>query len=186
MKFKRTKIDEALDLAFRRYCYAAPVSGKITQAGTGSIPSEIPIGGISPGVYRIIAAITLDDTYAGKCGVFDIAAGVAVTLPRARGTGNVFEFFVKTTVTSVGDKIKVGNAQDVIQGMVMGCQDSGDTVEGWETVAATDTITLDGSLTGGVRGDYIRLQDVADGVYSVSGQITQTGSQATPFSEAVS
>lgn len=166
--------------------YIAPQSGRIVNKGTGNEPSMTPISGISGGVVRVAAALTLDNSYAGKTMVFDIAAGVSVTLPAATGSGDVFRFVVKTTVTSVADVVQVANATDVMAGMLMGCQDGGDTVEGWETASTSDTITLNGSTTGGILGDFIEVQDVAAGLFSVRGQITQTGSQATPFSAAVS
>ena len=57
----------------------------------------------------------------------------------------------------------------------------------WPTVAASDTITLNGTTTGGVNiGDYVLLTDIATDQYSVSGLLNASGSEATPFSAAVS
>jgi len=53
-------------------------------------------------------------------------------------------------------------------------------------VAASDTITLDGSTTGGILGGQVELQDVASGVFSVVVRGAATGTEATPFSAAVS
>ena len=57
----------------------------------------------------------------------------------------------------------------------------------WPTVAATDTITLDGTTTGGVNiGDYVLLTDIATNQYTVSGLLNASGTEATPFSASVS
>jgi hypothetical protein len=54
------------------------------------------------------------------------------------------------------------------------------------TASDTDTITMSGSTTGGVRGSMVELQDVASGIWMVRGSLVSTGSEATPFSAAVS
>lgn len=50
----------------------------------------------------------------------------------------------------------------------------------------SDTITMSGSTTGGVRGSMVELQDVASGIWMVRGSLVSTGAEATPFSAAVS
>jgi hypothetical protein len=45
---------------------------------------------------------------------------------------------------------------------------------------------MSGSTTGGVRGSLVELQDVASGIWMVRGSLVSTGSEATPFSAAVS
>ncbi len=53
------------------------------------------------------------------------------------------------------------------------------------TASTSDTITLNGSTTGGVKGSHVELQDVASGVWRVSGFLVSTGAEATPFSANV-
>lgn len=163
--------------------------GAITfgDQGDGRLPAEQAFQSIRATPYRIAATLSVTvSEHAGRTGYFDIAAGVTVTLPRATGSGAKFKFFVKTTVTSVADVIQVANADDTMQGNVFGVQDGGDTVEGWESAAASDTFTMDGSTKGGILGDWVEFEDVAQTVWSVVGLIRQTGAQATPFSAAVS
>jgi hypothetical protein len=45
---------------------------------------------------------------------------------------------------------------------------------------------MDGSTQGGLKGDSIEIIDVATGLFSCKVFITQTGTEATPFSAAVS
>jgi hypothetical protein len=136
----------------------------------------------------ITADITLDrDVHAnGPLLRFAVAAGATVTLPAASGTGDRYRFLVHTTVTSNSAKIQVANATDVMEGMIMTCQDSGDTVVGWETASTSDTISLNGTTTGGIKGDYIELEDAISGFWRVHGMTSATGTEATPFSAAVS
>ena len=187
MKKKFSRIAAAVAAMFAGPVLGIVAEGRILLEGSGAVPSVLNVRSMCLKPYSItVATVLTQDDHAGRTGVFDIAAGVAVTLPRATGSGAKYRFVVKTTVTSVGDKIQVANADDVIQGTVFGLQDGGDTVEGWESASTSDTITLDGSTKGGIRGDVIELEDVATGLYMVTGLITQTGTQATPFSAAVS
>lgn len=182
---KLNKIAMLLAGAWAQCLSIAPQSGVIHGAGVGNSPPELPFSGLTSGVYRIVAAITIDETYSGKTGVFDIAAGVAVTLPRATGSGAIYKFFVKTTVTSVGDKIQVANTDDVMQGGAYVGQDGGDTIVMFETGSTSDTVTLNGTTTGGIVGDTIEIQDIAAGMFSVKAFLSATGTEATPFSAAV-
>lgn len=135
---------------------------------------------------NLTASVTADRSYAGTVTTINAAAGLTVTLPAATGTGDDFEFFIGTTVTSNSVIIKVANATDVMQGLAMQAADGGSTANAWETAADSDTITLNGSTTGGIRGDLIKLQDVASGLWAVTIIGAATGTEATPFSAAVS
>jgi hypothetical protein len=111
-------------------------------------------------------------------------------LPAATGTGNVYKFIVGVVNTS-NYIIKVADATDTIDGQVIVTNDStaGGTasVISWPTVAASDTITLNGTTTGGVGiGDYIELTDLIANQYVVSGMLKASGTEATPFSATVS
>lgn len=118
--------------------------------------------------------------------VIEAAAGATVTLPAATGSGFRYTFIVGTTVTSNSDIIQVASADDIIQGTLLSASDNAaDAALGWETAATSDTITMNGTTTGGYIGDRIELIDIADGVWAVSGAIKQTGTEATPFSAAV-
>lgn len=136
----------------------------------------------------ITADLTLDrDTHAnGPLLRFAVAAGATVTLPASSGNGDRYRFLVHTTITSNSAKIQVANATDVMEGMIMACQDAADTVLGFETDSTSDTITLNGSTTGGIRGDYIEIEDAISGFWRVLGHTSATGIEATPFSAAVS
>lgn len=113
------------------------------------------------------------------------AAGITCTLPASVGDGSMFEFYVNTTVTSNSDIIKVANSTDVMSGVAIVAQDGGDTVVAFETAATSDTITLNGTTTGGIKGDRILLKDVAAGFWLVNIFMSGTGTEASPFSATV-
>jgi len=122
----------------------------------------------------------------GKLIILNRAAGVVVTLPAATGTGAVFRFSVATAVTSNSYKIQVADATDVMSGSIYVTDQAAGTGTEFSTVAASDTITMNGSTTGGLAGGILTLIDVAANLYAVHGNIIATGVEATPFSAAVS
>jgi hypothetical protein len=65
-------------------------------------------------------------------------------------------------------------------------QDSADTVVMFETAADSDTITANGSTKGGIKGESIELIDMASNTWWVRVMGSATGTEATPFSAAVS
>lgn len=112
------------------------------------------------------------------------AAGIAVTLPAATGSGTKLQFVTGTTVTSNTSTIKVVG-DDVMAGVAFLAADGGDTSVAFETAADTDTITLNGTTTGGVRGGSIELIDIAADLWWVRMISSATGAEATPFSATV-
>lgn len=113
------------------------------------------------------------------------AAGSTITLPASAGTGRRYRFYVGTTVTSNNLIIQVANSTDIMSGIAWVAQDGGDTVVAFETGASDDTITMNGTTKGGIKGDTIELEDVTSGIWSVKVFASATGTEATMFSAAV-
>ena len=156
---------------------------------TFSGPVTSTAGFISGSGSLVSATGALTATAAGHAGrtvLMDAAAGQAITLPATAGTGNTYKFFVKTTITSNSSTIAVANATDVMQGAAIVANDGGATASIFETAATDDTITFNGSTTGGIAGATVELQDVATGFWSVRVIGAATGTEATPFSATVS
>lgn len=124
--------------------------------------------------------------HSGRTVLLDRAAGQAVTLPAATGSGNSYKFFVKTTITSNSTTIKVADATDVMAGAAIVANDTDASASIFETAADSDTITFNGSTTGGILGATVELQDVATNLWSVRIVGAATGTEATPFSATVS
>lgn len=112
---------------------------------------------------------------------------LTVTLPAATGTGNIYRFVVSVVNTS-NYVIKVADATDIMYGNIVANStgDTPDLAQPWPTAADSDTITLNGTTTGGVAiGDWIELQDILTNAWAVRGVVTASGTEATPFSATV-
>ncbi len=113
--------------------------------------------------------------------VVNNAAGVTLTLPPAAGRGTSIEVFIGTSVTSNNVIIKTSGT-DVMSGVLLLAPTAGGAVNGYGTAANTNTISLNGTTKGGLKGDKLVLRDVASGLWRVDGSLTQSGTVATPFS----
>lgn len=113
-------------------------------------------------------------------------AALTQTLPAATGSGAVYHFVVGAVNTS-NHLIKV-TGNDVMYGNVI-TNSTGDTpglAQPWPTAADSDTITLNGTTSGGQAvGDEIVLVDVAADKWQVLGFTTTSGVEITPFSATV-
>lgn len=168
-------------------------------AATDFIPiydSNGTIGTITPalltaGAPSIVAttagavAITLSAaSYAGRTLVLLNTAPIAVTLPTATGSGAVYRIFIGAAATTTSSTIKVGNATDVMRGILVASTTSSVGLA-WVATATDDTISINGSTKGGLVGDVFEIRDIAAGIFSAQGVIATTGAAATPFVSAV-
>lgn len=113
-------------------------------------------------------------------------ADVAITLPAATGSGYTYKVVIVTTAWSAGS-IKCASASDSFLGGLVGVDDDADAAYAWKAETGDDTITGNGTSTGGKIGDWYQFEDIATGKFLVSGFITQSGgSEATPFDATVS
>jgi len=137
-------------------------------------------------VNTVTASTTLTaDGYAGTTIVLNAAAGLTLTLPDATGSGCSFEVIVGTTVTSNSYLIKVPDANNTMVGNALLAQDAGDSAVMFEAGATADTITMNGTTTGGLAGTRVRLIDIAADKWFVDMVGAATGTEATPFSATV-
>jgi FlaG/FlaF family flagellin (archaellin) len=162
---------------------------EIVVDGTPVNVSEVNrLADVSARLVTLTGDTTLTEaTHEGKILLLGEVGGntaLAVTLPAATGSGARFHFKVSVVNTS-GYTIKV-TGDDTMDGQIISCNDTDATVSGWETAADSDTITLNGTTTGGTAiGNWIELVDIAADQWAVSGQTTASGIEATPFSAAV-
>jgi hypothetical protein len=96
--------------------------------------------------------------------------------------GATFEFVLSTTVTG-SFIVKVNSSNDTVVGTaILG---SGTTALVFSTATASDTITLNGTTTGGVGGANVKATVVGANRYKVEVVSGATGALATPFSATV-
>ena len=121
--------------------------------------------------------------HAGRIVTANHATGFAITLPEAIGNGDVYTVFYGTTVASGSATIVAPSASTSFLG---GCGIS-TNISGVTIICNTgdDTITMNGSTTGGLLGTWFRFTDVASGIFMLEGFLCSTGTEADPFSAAV-
>jgi hypothetical protein len=161
--------------------------GKYIMASTTFSGPVTSLAGFitGPNVASTVTAATLAVTaadYNGQVINLSRAAGIVVTLPAATGSNAVYKFVVATTVTSNNYIIKVANSTDTFNGL---SSVGGGTASVFGTLPASDTITMNGSTTGGLAGSYVEITDIAAGDYIVNAALVGSGSPATPFSATV-
>lgn len=160
--------------------------GSTTFSGPVTSTAGFISGSDSVVTVTAATATVTPAAHSGRTVLLDRAAGQALTLPAATGSGNSYKFFVLTSVATNTTTIKVADATDVMAGMAIVANDGGATASIFETESTSDTITFNGGTTGGLRGATVELQDVALNLWSVVVRTAATDSEATPFSATVS
>ena len=111
-------------------------------------------------------------------------AGPGADLNNLSNIGASFEIFA--SITKTGNLVvQVANSNDVMVGGAKFIDDTSDNMVGFETVAASDTITLNGTDTGGVTFSKITCTAISSTQWKVDVESGCTGTPATPFSAAV-
>ena len=117
-----------------------------------------------------------------KCLVLD--ATLAITLPEATGTGNVYTVVQGIAATS-STFVTADTTNCHFQGHIIGGDTDADAAYVWLAAGAVDTITYDGTAKGGKIYDWVSFTDIATDVWLLDGRIKQSGgSEATPLSNA--
>ena len=112
-------------------------------------------------------------------------AGPGADLNNLSNIGATFEIFA--SITKTGDLVvQVANSNDVMVGSAKFIDDTSDNMVGFETASTSDTITLNGSTTGGVTFSKITCTAISSTQWKVDVESGCTGTPATPFSAAVS
>ena len=165
----------------------------ITAQGTGIVAIEPQVtltGSFLPAIHTFAAtdAITTIE-HAGRTLLLGEVGGnalVTLTLPDATGSGATYKFIVSVANTS-NYVIVAPDASNTIGGIMLYLDEDGTAVTAFPTVAATDTITLNGGTTGGIIGDYLELVDIATDKWHVRGtmRVSAGANPATPFSATV-
>lgn len=124
-------------------------------------------------------------THSGKVVTVNSAAPIAITLPAASGSGNEYSFVIGTAATATAHTIKVANTTDIMAGVSVIAQTDTAQVNGFLTTATDDTISLNGTTKGGLKGDEVFIRDIASGVFQVRVVSGASGTVVTPFSASV-
>lgn len=120
--------------------------------------------------------------------VLNRAAGITATLPATSSAtiGVMFDFYIPTSLSGT-TKIKVANASDTIMGRVqVDASLANNAPVSFSAGSTADTISLNGTTTGGKKGDHFRLICTASNQWAAYGETQATGASATPFVVSVS
>jgi len=144
----------------------------------GLCPSGTNVG--SRGTPNLVTASTAT-IVPGAVNLVSKAAGFAIALPAATGTGNVYDFIIGTTVTTGSQTFVLNStAGDKMYGNAF--QTSGASTATFYASGATTAVTFNGSTLGGFIGDKVSFLDVSTGIWAVNVMSKVTGIAATPFS----
>lgn len=166
------------------------------KVGTSNVDADWVLANTVPNAPVAVTASTLAVTkaaHANRLVTLDRAAGIAVTMPAATGSGDKYTFVVKTTFTAAAS-IAVADATDYFIGHALNGIDGGTAVPHLYPTANTgtlatesDTISLFGTANaqGGIKGQVVTLIDIATDIWQIESVSDAGGSEATPFSAAV-
>lgn len=138
-------------------------AGTILQASLDNGSAAVAVGGTALTLTKAQhrdKTILLDHT----------AAASTVTLPAATGSGARIRFRV-TAVNTNNHLIKVPDASHTLKGVIVSLDNDANAATAYAGTGTDDTITLNGTTTGGQIGDIIEVEDIATNVWGVSGMV---------------
>jgi len=155
------------------------------NTGTINAATWLLIAGTSGANNLVNSGSALTVTQAahdGRTIVMNTAGGSAITLPAMAGTGAKYRFVFGVTYT--GNAVFTATGAHLFGGVVQN-NDTGAAglfgVSMATNAGGATTITLNGTTTGGRRGDWIEIEDVAASTGIVRGFLNASGTEATPF-----
>ena len=127
---------------------------------------------------EVLAGATLAVTQALHDGkTIRVPAASAITLPASTGSGARYRFVGAVTATAV--TITATGAH--LFGNAFLISDNSAAVVGFNAAGST-TITMAGTVNGGIKGWIVEIEDVATGILIVRMNTLASGTEETPFS----
>lgn len=148
-------------------------NGQLQLGNTAILATALEINRSTDVSTRLIAAgSTLAATVAAHSDriiALDTATGSVVTLPAATGTGAVIRCIVTVKPTSNAHIIKV-TTDDTLKGSANLLDEDGTAQTAYSATGTDDTLTWNGTTTGGQIGDWVELVDVLPDVWAIRAQ----------------
>lgn len=148
------------------------------QSGTG--------GSATGGNVVLTNTITATATYTmteqinlGRPLLLSATGGFTTTLPAATGTGNIYQIFILTGVTSSSTYVITAAGSDKIYGNV---NVGSATTSGNFLVTNNTTFTMSATTTGGLKGGSLYFTDMGTNLWLVEANLCGSGTAATPIS----
>lgn len=118
------------------------------------------------------------ERHAGRLMTLSAAAGMTVTLPPATGSGNTYSFVVITNLSSNNYVFQV-TGDDIMVGQVTITLAAGGTTFGESAGGTDDTLTLNGTTSGGIVGSYVEFTDYRADTWLLDARLLGSGTLAT-------
>lgn len=184
-KFVDALVTKALRLGKNAFLEVTSLTGVVTRITN----AELAILSSAARVVPLAVSTTLTAAlHAGRTIVMGGAGGARTfTLPPATGSGDRYRFVVGAVNTS-NYLIKVADGTDTFDGVWVTIDtDTTGAMVAFMAGASDDTITMNGTTTGGVSiGDFVEVEDIAANQWALRAIVSCSGSPATPFSNTVS
>lgn len=138
---------------------------------------------LTPKVINVTAAtVTITAaTHAGCWITLNAATGIAVTLPVPTGSGALYTFVNMTPLSAANHTFTRGNSSDVMVG-IAGIGKAAGSSTPFLAASNSNTVTLNGTTTGGLGGDELYFLDTAANQWFIAFTLWGSGTLATPFS----
>ncbi len=162
-------------------------SGVLKQV-TGSVLNSYSGGVVDTTATSLAVTQAL---HGNKTVTISSAVPIAITMPAATGTGVKYRFVLQVVATATGHTLKVANATDSFTGLYMSPCTATATHMGFAAVTSattatrSDTVTLNGTTTGGAPGMIIEITDIQSGFFDFKAFDTCVSTTTTPFSATV-
>lgn len=124
----------------------------------------------TPGAITGTDSITQAE-HANRVNVITGTSAATLTLPEATGTGDVYTFIFGQVNTNGTVFVAADTSNCSIGGSLNILDADANTQTAYFATSGDDTITINGTTTGGLIGDTIVLTDIATDQWAVSGQL---------------
>lgn len=130
-------------------------------------------------------------THGNRVVTINSSSPIAITMPQATGTGMKYKFVLQVVATATPHTIKVANATDSFTGLYASLSTVAGTLIGFAavdsatTATRSDTMSFNGTTTGGAPGMTVEITDIKTGYFSVTALDTCVSTTTTPFSAGV-
>lgn len=169
---------------------AGLILGSTVVAATGAeINRTCDVSGRKVNVTTTPISVT-EATHESKIITVNMAGGAAVTftLPVATGTAGVYRFLIGTSQAAGSCIIKVPDAATTMVGSVNILDNDANAQTAYAATGTDDTLTLNGTTTGGLAGDWVEFVDLGTNLWAVKGGLVSpvgAGAVADVFSATV-
>lgn len=102
--------------------------------------------------------------------------GTTVTLNKPNGKTGKFRYFIGASLTGGNTTFRGASGLDIISGS------ANVQTSTFQTAPNTNTVTFNGTTTGGVLGTYVEFEDIGPLQWRVTVLAVGSGTAATPFS----